>query len=503
MKKIISVLTAAALALSLCSCDKTNNNSESNTEIGGESSSSASGGSTGTSSTEQSAPVGGDNTQNVPLGDKQLTLLCTGDHLPMEIGCGTDEGYYSVQSNVSGGEYNCITYVDYATRQEVILCSDSSCRHDSERCTAVIPPLWDWLGEMFFYKDHLYYLVSDWDNEGVIAAGGYFAKDDYWNDPMNAVTPQLYRMNPDGTGRELVYTFGGNERVESFAVGDGDCIWFITKEPTIERDEKTGVTRYGSKNRAAVRLDLNERKIVEQIPIYYKDNIKKDFIGAAGSRMIFGGIAYPDGKSALDYIDILAPSPIVGDMTGMDEYLEFMSTCEYAFFALDVTDKTMREIYRAGFDDVSLNFTQVGEKLYIPTGEDYASAFVLDLNTGNTEDFPVPEGYELDGFVGERPIFMTTDGEYKKYFIEPDMGEMISLVLDKTYGRVITVNSDKALVIYKTVGEELPEGGIMNPYNLYALISLDDLYNGREKFELIEMLKRNNMPRRNAIYRIQ
>ena len=500
MKRLFTTILAMVLTLSLTACDKaadisgnnSDNNSENSTALGGENASSSS--SENTSSAEHNAPVG-DNAPGVPFSDRQLTLLCTGDHMPLENGCGTDEGYYNVQSNVAGGEYYCITYVDYATKQEVILCSDSSCRHDSERCTAVIPPLWGEFGEMFFYGEHLYYLVTDWDNEGVISAGGYSAKGDFWNDPANAITPQLYRMNPDGTNRELVYTFGAGERVESFAVGDGDGIWFVTKEPTIERDENTGTSRYGSKNRAAVRLDLNERKIVEQIPLFYKDNIQKEFIGVSGSRMIFGGIAYPDGKSALDYMDILAPSPIVGDTSGMAEYLEFMSTCEYAFFALNVVDKTMKEIYRAGFDDISLNFTQVGEKLYIPTGEDYTSAFALDLNTGDTEDFHVPEGYELDGFVGERPLFISTDGEYKRYFSDPDTGEMISWALDDTYGRVITVNSDSALVIYKTVGEELPEGGILNPYNLYALISLDDLYNGRGNFELIEMLKRNNMSR--------
>lgn len=492
MKKIFTIILAAALALSLCGCNKSNNDSENNMGIGGESSSLISSGSTGTNSTEQSLPVVMDNPQTVQPENKQLTLLCTGYHMPTDIGCGTDEGYYSVQSNVAGGKYSCITYVDYATRQEVILCSDSSCKHDSERCTSVLPREWDMFGEMFFYKEHLYYLVTDLDNEGAISAGASNS-----DETINSITPKLYRMNPDGTGRELVYTFGGNEKVEHFAVGDGDCIWFITKEPTIERNEETGATRFGSKNRAAVRLDLNERKIVEQIPIFYKDNIYKDFIGTAGSKMIFGGIAYPDGKSAADYMDILTPSPVVGDTSGLAEYHEFMSTCEYAFFALDVTDKTMREIYRAGYDDISLDFTQVGERLYIPTGDNYTSAFTLDLNTGNTEDFFVPDGYELDRFVGERPLFITTDGEYKRFFADPDTGEMKSWILGLGGDGVITINSESALVIYKTVGEEQPDGSIMNPHYLYALISLDDLYNGRENFEPIEMLKRNNMLRGN------
>lgn len=488
MKMLLSVILTAALVLSLAACNKADNNSGSSLESGAESSTTISNTNTGNNSTEQNAPESADNTSNAPFGDIQLTLLLDGQHLPGKSGCSTDEGYYSIQSNVAGGGFDCITYVDYATKQEVILCSDSSCKHDTERCTSVLSDE-KFLCELFFYKEHLYYLVTDFDNEGVWSAGSISPGDGYSNDTLYITTPRLYRMNPDGTNRELVYTFGDNERVEHFAVGDGDCIWFVTKEPTIERDEEMGVTRNGSKNRAAVRLDLNERELVEQIPISYKDNIDKDFIGVCGGKMIFGGIAYPDGKSAFDYIDILAQSPIVGDTTGMDEYLEFMSTCEYAFFALDVTDKTMREIYRAGFGDISLDFTQIGEKLYIPTKD--CSAFALDLNTGSTEDFPVPEGYELDGFVGERPVYITTDGEYKRYFSNPDTGEMIKWILGLGGNEVITVNSGSALVVYKTVGEEQPGGGILNPVDMYALISLDDLYNGRENFEPIDMLERS------------
>ncbi|MDE7362825.1 MAG: hypothetical protein K2N38_12930 [Oscillospiraceae bacterium] len=501
MKKIVSVIAAAAVALSLCACNKTN---VSVSDIGSDGVPANPGESGGAVSAGESMNVGGDivdDPRNLPPDDKQLTLLCCGDSF-WGAGCGTDTGYYSIQSNIAGGGFNgtpydCITYIDYATKQEVILCSDSSCKHDSERCTGIVPGGWRLSDELFFYKEHLYCLIADLDNEGAFSysysAEGYsdsYSAGGYYNDEY-AIVPKLYRMDPDGTNRVLVYTFGEKEKVEHFAVGDGDCIWFITKEPTIERDEKTGATHSGSKNRALVRLDLNERDIVEQIPISYGDNIKKDFIGVCGSKIIFGGIAYPDGKSAMDYIDIIAPSPIVGDMSGWDEYKAFMSTCEYAFFTLDVTDKTIREIYRTGFDDVSLDYSQVGERLYIPTGEDYTSAFKLDLNTGGTGEYFVPEGYALDGFVGEHPLYITASGEYERCLYDPDTGEMKHWIFDTGTTNIIAMNSDSALVWYKTVGEEKPDGGFRNPYYLYAMITLDDLYNGRENFEPIDMLKRN------------
>lgn len=490
MRKIVSVFIAAALALSLTGCDKTNVSGSDGVSVNsGESGSAVSAG--------EGMNVGGDiveNPHNASHDEKRLTLLCRGSESIWGGGCGTDAGYYSIQSNIAGGGFNgtpydCITYIDYATRQEVILCSDSSCKHDSERCTGIVPGGWSLSDELFFYEDHLYCLITDLDNEGIFSRS--YAAEDY-SDDRYAIAPKLYRMDPDGTNRVLMYTFGENETVEHFAVGDGDCIWFITKEPTIERDEKTGAAHSGSKNRALVRLDLNERKLVEQIPVSYGDNIRKYFIGVCGSKMIFGGTAYPDGKSAMDYIDILAPSPIVGDMSGWDEYMAFMSTCEYAFFTLDVTDKTMREIYRTGFDDISPDYSQVGERLYIPTGEDYTSAFTLDPNTGSTEEYFVPEGYALDRFVGERPLLITVDGEYERCLYDPDTEELKNWVFDfGGWENIIAMNSDSALVLYKTESEEQPDGSVKNPYYLYAMISLDDLYNGRDNFEPINMLRRN------------
>ncbi|MCM1167402.1 MAG: hypothetical protein NC401_15455 [Ruminococcus sp.] len=493
MKRPAVIFLAAITALSLCACDKADDVSGSvlESDLGSAVSSANSWESGGSTPTEQSAPEGGNSTQSLQYGDRRLTLLCEED-MPWGGGCGTESGFYGIRSNVAENGYPCITYIDYATRREVVLCSDSSCKHDSERCTAVLPRGWGTFDKLFFHDGRLYYFVTSYDEEGQMTAGQSDSEGGaYSNDPPESIPAQIYRMDPDGSNRELVYTFEGNVVAETEALGDGDCIWFVTKEPTVTRDEETGLTYKSAKNRVLVRLDLNERKIVEQIPIPEKDNVSKRVVGVCGGKVIFGGIAYPDGKGMEDYLDILAPSPVFGDTSGMDEYREFMNTCEFAFFALDVTDKTMREIYRAGFGDISLDFTQIGERLYIPPKESGAPVTVLDLNTGNTEEFPTPEGYGLDGFVGERPVFITTDGEYRRFFRDPDTGEMKDWVLEYDLSDVAAVCGEYALVIYDLAGEEQPDGSVINAYDLYALISLDDLYNGRANFEPIEMLERS------------
>lgn len=476
MKKIISVIYAAALALSLVACDKTNGNSES-----GESSPAVS---NNASSAEQSAPAGGDNTQNVPEKKERLSLLCEGGSFP-ESGVGTEDGYYSLHYGMDGDEFLRVTYVDYASGQEVMLCSDSSCKHDSERCTSILGNSVTDSGELFYYGKYLYYLKTGFDNDGTISTPGP-AMNGHEEPEVTGISPVLYRMNPDGTGRETVYTFGENEAAEHIAVGDENSIWFITKTITVERNEDTGAIRTGSKNRVLVRLDLSERKLVEQIPISDKDNIDKRFLGVRGSEFIFSGIAFPDGKKAEDYADELGmyDNPWSGG-TDVDKFNEFMKKCEYAFFTLNAEDKTLREIHRETYD-VGRGAVLCGNFLYINTEDGLAKK--LDLDTRNTENFSVPSGYEFGGFIGGRSMYVSTDGNYRKCFADPNTEKLIAF---ENFKQILAVNSDSALVAYDYIGTRDKDGDWLNVRDSYALISLDDLYNGRENFEPVKMIERS------------
>ncbi len=498
MKKYLTIFLAAAIALSLCACDKADNDSESNVESGsgvssstsslisGESTTDTSTGqaSSENTSTEQNAPVGGDNTQNVPKENGRLTLLCSGNNF-MESGCGTEDGYYSLHYDINGDGLLRVTYVDYASGQEVMLCSDSSCKHDSERCASVLGNDMRYFGEIFFYNERLYYLnVSFFDDNGYQT--GSVDEQEFLTDEKRRT--ELYGMNPDGTGRELVYAFTEGETIEHIAVGDGNCIWFITKENTVEYDKERDITRIVPKNRSLVRLDLSERKIVEQIPIYDSDNIDKKFKGVCGSRFIFSGVAYPGGKSVMDYADELGMNndPWSGiSQADAAKFNKFMSNCEYVYFALDVGDKSMREIYRANYDDAYSGFCH-DNSLYVTAADN--STTRLDVNTGKSEAVSAPEGYNLGEFIGDRPVYTVDDGTYREYSADPDTGELTAMT---DVQRLLAVSGSRALVVYDTAGTPDPNGGgLLNAYDVYALITLDDLYNGRDNFEPVKMIER-------------
>lgn len=495
MKKLLALFLTAFL-ITTTGCDNSNPDASDLGNLGNSGGLSINSGDSGgfaPNFNDQSKPSGETGDINPPA-ENALTTLCENESSRFYSGgCFTKDGYYSIQRYIAGGKYRHITYVDYASGQEVILCSDSSCGHDSERCASVVTgPPFDC--ELFFWDGYLYYFEASFDQEGEFSSGASWTNADgeiTYQDTVLTIPARLYRMNPDGTNRTLVYSFPEDLTVELTVVGDANGVWFIQKELVLERDEKTGASHVGSKNKALVKLDLSEKKIVEQIPIPSNDNIIKDFVGVCGSKFIFDGTAYPDGKSAMDYMDILAPRPTMAEeIAHMDEYEAFRKKCDRVFFELDTADKALKELCRMNLAEAGRGQSPVGDRLYISRDDD--TEFSLDLNSGAVEEVNVPGGYRFEGFVGERPLYITTDKTYKRFFLDPETGGMIPCILDGGASDVIAVCGDFALVIYETKGTLLPSGGMENPYDIYALISLVDLYNGRANFKMIDMLERNN-----------
>ncbi|MDE6728145.1 MAG: hypothetical protein K2J80_09450 [Oscillospiraceae bacterium] len=490
MKKLFSLFLTAFL-ITTTGCNSSDPDTADSGNLGDPAANSGSLSVFFTSSNDPSKPAGETGVTNTPT-ETPLTLLCESELNPFRpSGCSTADGYYSIQRYIEGERYSHITYIDYASGQEVILCSDSSCGHDSERCASVVTG--DFMeSELFFWNGYLYYFEASYDNEGSFSSGGWSGADGEYSSDMIMTTPaKLYKMDPDGTNRTLVYSFPDNYTVERAAIGDKNGIWFIQKELVLERDEKTEASHIGSKNKALVKLDLSEKKIVEQIPVPSNDNIIKDFVGVCGSKFIFDGTAYPDGKSAMDYMDILAPRPTMAEeIAHMDESEAFRKKCDRVFFELDTSDKALKELCRINLTEAGRGQSPVGDRLYISRDDD--TEFSLDLNSGAVEEINVPSGYRFEGFVGERPLYITTDKTYKRFFLDPETGGMIPCILDGGASDVIAICGDFALVIYETTGTPLPSGGMQNPYDIYALISLDDLYNGRANFKMIDMLERNN-----------
>ena len=85
--------------------------------------------------------------------------------------CSNENGFYyrtEFEEELKDGAYGYhMMYIDYATRQEVYLCSNVGCSHDTLDCTSVFSG--DEVGSdsiPFFFEDALYLLSRDYDNDG-------------------------------------------------------------------------------------------------------------------------------------------------------------------------------------------------------------------------------------------------------------------------------------------------------------------------------------------------
>ena len=239
MRKFLTTILAAAMALSLTACDKADNSSgnisSNSSESGGSSFSTD-----GTSSAEQSAPVGGESsdTNDTPYEPPKLKALKTS----YDNSCCTDDGMYYFQQNYfSGGNgYFNLMYIDTATKQEVYVCSDSSCTHNNILCSSVFAQSDFGTGSMrlYAYGDKLYLLAD------LSYSGGFSTLA-----PNNIITytPRVYRMDLDGSNREKIFTFDKEQLPEECMIGDGDNLWFSVYEETLETNEELGTYYEGRK----------------------------------------------------------------------------------------------------------------------------------------------------------------------------------------------------------------------------------------------------------------
>lgn len=164
------------------------------------------------------------------------------DHL---ANCYTKDGYYYLTKDATELEDGTwgthLMYMDFATKQEVYLCSNAGCKHNTADCPSVFLmnefPLY--ASGIFVYGDKLYVLSKESDNEGSVTQDLVVSSDDAAVE-TEAAKAVLYEMNLDGTNRQKVFTFDAGLTVEDVVLGDESGLYFVTKKLSI-RWEK-GIT---------------------------------------------------------------------------------------------------------------------------------------------------------------------------------------------------------------------------------------------------------------------
>ena len=131
----------------------------------------------------------------------------------LPYGSGNESGYYYFAKDENGNSL--LRVVDYATLQDVPLCSQPNCAHGDETC----PAWFAWAGtepSVLAADDALYILFpgAPWDG---------WAFETYGEKAL----PRILKCNTDGSDRQELARFGASEAFASMPAADGQNLYII------------------------------------------------------------------------------------------------------------------------------------------------------------------------------------------------------------------------------------------------------------------------------------
>lgn len=399
-----------------------------------------------------------------------LTLLY---HLQRgKTACVTESGYYyltDTEKRLSDGQNAChLMYMDFAAGQEIYLCSNAGCLHDTADCTSVLPAdeFPPYSTALFFWNSSLYLMSKDMDCDGTASIDVFGEEIGFAAESKPTV---LYRMESDGTNREKIYAFDSNVTVEDFVVGDAGGLYLITKEMSTEQSE--GTTYQTSSRRELIRLDLSAQKETVLCSMDFHDNISWEVIGCTGRLFVLHGIDF--GR------EVSEEEKHSGDNAIYDD------SCD-VFATLAVDSGTLSEIYRV-YGAKARSYVADKDNLYFSVLGD-GSITCVDLHTGGQTVLCRISQDSIWGMIGDK--LYTWDGDdCTYYFIDVNTGEIShSGLVNKSLGwslDIIAEAGDQVLVIYDCDATANGDGSYSISGYYYGLIRKEDLYAGRDNFTAV------------------
>ena len=221
-------------------------------------------------------------------------------------GYASDTGFYRRHLREDSSENIC--YVDFATGQEIVLCNQPNCTHDSDSCNA-------WVSGCDQYGN-IFKVIPVADKLILLRAG--------WSEYLKSYPGRVDIMNPDGTNRHTIMEFP-----LSTGFGDVSCGGYVRDEENLyfaAYDAETwNYTLYqiNVKNETVVPIcELPEEQ--EQIIGCTKKELVLSCTPAAGLGMI------REQKKNLT-TKIIRLNPVTGEKTDLFSH----SACDYGTCADD------------------------------------------------------------------------------------------------------------------------------------------------------------------------
>lgn len=469
MKKLLSAFLIITMLWGLCSCGKTQTDM-SHSEISANNS--------GQGSKTQEATANDDAMQDVSMNTASgLTNLTSTNYAY----CNTDDGYYYISEKsveLKDGSWGThIMYMDFATGQEVYLCSDTGCSHDKKSCTAMLSEDEFTLHScrIFAWNGNLYLLDKDYDNDGttmIDLMGGQAVQ----AETRPAV---LYKINPDGTNRQKVCTFADGLTLEDTILSTNENLYFVTKKLETNIDGNTTVTTSTERNIVQFTPSNNQFKTIASLDT--DNDIFWNIIGCYDNSIVLEGISYANGDSGS------------ADMS-QTEWQEMYSKSKTVFAALDLNSKKLTDVYQMKNTGIHSSTTNDGV-LYISDNSSQ-DILAIDLRNGNITTLASLPQNNIMGVFSAMLVCQTWDltDDATLYFINTRNGEINHCTLTNQYNgwplELICEAGNDALIIYDYKADAHSDGSYEIYQYKYALIAKEELYAGKNTFRPIEMIGR-------------
>lgn len=417
--------------------------------------------------------------QDISEADSTLRFLCDPN---LDSACSTEEGYYYLTEEaveLKDGSYGShLMYMDYASCQEIYLCSTAGCSHDSPDCPAVFlyddfPPM---STRLFVYRDSLYILSREYDDDG--SMGTYF---DAEND--SPILPEdkpavLYQAGLDGTNRRKVYTFDSALTLEDTVLGDAGGIYVIAKKLSMETDASQ-TTYITSSERKLLFLDPDSGDLQEMCSLNFEDDISRQIAGCTGDALILSGTDFGRTLSREEYWD----------------------------------DARFKELYENSSTVYSLLYPKTGmlrEFCRIPNTKEHSCQFIGDhmylsfSDSGDIQDIDIHTGSQktlcslsqnlimdvLDNTLCCRTWDLSED--FTWYFVDTATGTVShSALVNQCNGWDLefrALSLPDVLTVYDYDATAYGDGSYDIRQYRYALISMTDLLAGNENYRPIAMI---------------
>lgn len=477
MKKAIAFLLSTSLILSLTACGGKDSQAapggQENIQTGTEGTGTGSGG-----ALQADAP--GAAVQDSQTGTTGGLQFLTSENME---GCHTKDGYYYQTfetEELSDGSYGShLMYMDFQAQQEVYLCSNAGCSHDSPDCTAVLPyddfPIASTL--LFVWQDSLYLLSKMSDNDGSMQMSFSEGDSGSSSSGTEGSAAVLYRANLDGTGRETVHTFDPSLSLEDLVLGDESGIYVVTKKLTAEQGSEG--TYINSAQRKLVHLDLATGKEQEVCSLDFDGSISWRLVDCYDRTLVLQGT---------DYGRKISNEELFSDDAYKDLYEN--SQTVFATVALDSPEPEIR--YRQ--DNKDRNYAQVeGNMLYASNADGSVTSY--DFRTGDERELCRREDSSyLYGKIGNKICCDSLSGDDTFDYIDIDTGEIShSSLVNQSLGWSLdfrAVLDSEVLAIYDYEYIDNGDGSYEITRYQYGLISQEDLFAGNPNFRKINMIGR-------------